>query len=76
MINTGDELVCTDGNNCYVEGEVYTVGDFINERFFEIMTGNNNERWYATKDSKGIYIPFDANKKIAWFDELKHYTGA
>ena len=72
----GDKLICTDGNNCYVEGEVYTVGDFINDRFFKIITSNSTECWYATKDSEGIYIPFDAIKKMAWFTELENYVGA
>ena len=78
-MNTGDKLICTDGNTCYVEGEVYTVGDFVNDKFFKIKTGFNNEYWYATKDIEGIYVRFNSIKdKVsdAWFDELEHQAYA
>ena len=75
MVNTGDELICTDGNNCYVEGYICTIGNFINERFFEVMTGNNKECWYARKDNEGIYVAFDAFKRVVWFDKLEYQVG-
>ena len=74
MINYGDKLICTDGNTFFVEGQVYTVGTIINERFFEISTGSDNEHWYATKDIEGIYVRFNSlNGKMsnAWFAEVK-----
>ena len=74
MINTGDKLLCTDGNAFFVKGQVYTVGSIINEQFFEIKTGCDDEHWYATKDSEGIYIRFNSAKgKVsdAWFSKVK-----
>ncbi|WP_201526285.1 MULTISPECIES: hypothetical protein [Psychrobacter] len=62
MINTGDKLICMDGNTCYVEGEVYTVGSIVNEKFFEISTGSNGGHWYATEDNEGIYVRFNSMK--------------
>lgn len=59
MIKTGDKVVCISGNDFYAEGHVYTVGSFINDKFFEIPTGCNDEYWYATRDSSGISIHFD-----------------
>lgn len=73
MINTGDKLICTNGNIFFVEEEIYTVGNIVNEKFFEIDTGNG-EHWYATKDSEGIYVRFNSLKaKIsdAWFNKLE-----
>lgn len=73
MINTGDKLLCTSGNICYVEGEIYTVGKFVNDKFFEIMTGANEDRWYASNDNDGIHVCFNSMKdsiKDAWFDEV------
>lgn len=69
MINTGDSLMCTSGNLFFVEGEIYTVGNIVNKKFFEIET-KDGDHWYATKDSNGIYVRFNSMKgKIsdAWF---------
>lgn len=62
MINTGDNLLCTFGNDCYVKDGIYTVGDYINQNFFAVMTGDNDECWYATAEcgSDSICIRFDA----------------
>ena len=73
MIKTGDKLICTSGNDFYSVGNVYTVGDFVNDKFFEIATGCNDECWYATRDSSGISIYFDtmqAKMENAYFDKL------
>ncbi len=73
MIKTGDKLVCTSGNDFYSEGTVYTVGDFVNDKFFEIKTGCNDDHWYATRDSSGIYIHFETvatRIENAYFDKL------
>lgn len=59
MINTGDKLLCTDGNACYAAGKTYTVGDFVNSELFELMTGCNDEHWYATISNEGIHVRFD-----------------
>ena len=61
MINTGDQLMCTNGNNFFAEGQIYTVGDIINERFFEIDIGNG-DYWYATRDNNGIYVRFNSSE--------------
>ena len=74
-MKVGDKLICTDGNTCYVAGEVYTVGDFINDKYFKIRTGFDNGYWYATKDDEGIYVRFNSKEdqvSDAWFDELEH----
>lgn len=74
-MKVGDKLICTDGNTCYVTGEIYTVGDFVNDNFFKIETGFNNGYWYGTKDDEGIYVRFNSIKdKVsdAWFDELEY----
>lgn len=60
MVCTGDKLICTDGNTCFVEGQVYTVGNIINNIFFEINIGSDGEHWYATEDNDGIYVRFNA----------------
>ena len=86
MINTGDKLICTKGNHFYVEGDTYTVGRFVNDKYFEVMTGKNEERWYASITENGVYVsfedmPFDYSN--AWFetvqdkseDWLENYTG-
>ena len=75
MIKTGDKLVCTSGNAFYAEGHVYTVGDFINDKFFELPTGCNDEYWYAKRDSSGISIHFDTmttKVRDAHFDKLNN----
>ena len=74
MINTGDNLICVCGNDCYVQGVVYTVGDYINMKFFAVMTGDNDECWYATAECEnaGICIRFDAINDACF----EHYTCA
>lgn len=70
MLKTGDKLICTLGNGCYKEGETYTVGRFINDKFFKLMTGYDGEYWYATNDASGIKVQFDDIKdeySEAWF---------
>ena len=59
MINTGDVLICTSGNQFYKEGELYTVGDFVNDKYFILFTGHDDEHWYATIGEQGIYVSFD-----------------
>ncbi len=59
MINTGDKLLCTSGNYFYQEGQLYTVGEFVNGRYFKLATGFEDEHWYATIDDSGIYVSFD-----------------
>lgn len=39
------------------------------------MTGNNKECWYARKDNEGIYVAFDAFKRVVWFDKLEYQVG-
>lgn len=73
MINTGDQLMCTNGNTFFAEGQVYKVGNIVNKKFFEIDT-DDGDHWYATKDSKGIYVRFDSlegKTSYAWFVKLK-----
>ena len=73
MIKTGNKLICTDGNEFYQKGELYTVGEFINDRYFELLLEGNNECWYGTVDDKGIYVHFaDAinHYSNAWFDTV------
>lgn len=79
MIHTGDKLICTGGNTCYVEGETYTVGEFVNDKFFEIMTGSNDEHWYATRDDEGISVRFNSMKdklSDAWFNVAERHICA
>ncbi len=74
MIKTGDRLLCINGNACYIEGETYTVGEFVNQKYFELMTGHNDEHWYATMDDGGIHVRFDSLQNDcsdAWFHELE-----
>lgn len=61
MINTGDKLICTSGNDCYVQGEIYTVGEFMNDKCFKLMTGSNDEYWYASIDKEGVHVRFRFN---------------
>lgn len=74
MINTGDQLMCINGNPFFVEGDVYIVGNVVNKRFFEILI-DNDDHWYATKDSDGIYVRFNSLKgkmSHAWFVKVQH----
>lgn len=73
MINTDDKLLCIKGNDFYSEGEIYTVGRIVNQKYFQILTETHDDHWYATVDEEGIYVSFDsmdtpANK--AWFDTV------
>ena len=73
MINTGDKLISRNGNSFFVEGEFYTVGSIVNEKFFEIKI-SDDDYWYATKDSDGIYVRFNSLKgkmSDAWFTKVK-----
>lgn len=73
MMKSGDRIICTQGNELYLEGEFYTVGEFINERYFQLLTGYNGELWYAAINDVGICVPFNAMESgysDAWFTEL------
>lgn len=73
MINTDDKLLCVRGNDFYAEGEIYTVGRIVNNKYFQLLTGNNEDHWYATLDDQGIYVSFDsitAKNSKAWFDKI------
>ncbi len=59
MIRSGDKLKCICGNDFFVEGSVYTVGNIISNKFFQITISANDDYWYATKDSEGIYVRFN-----------------
>ncbi|WP_040642605.1 hypothetical protein [Psychrobacter aquaticus] len=72
-IKTNDKLLCIRGNDFYLEGEIYTVGRIVNNRYFQLLTGNNDDHWYATLDDEGIYVSFDsttAKNSKAWFDRI------
>ena len=73
MINTDDKLICIQGNDFYSEGKIYTVGRIVNNKYFQLLTGNNDDHWYATLDDEGIYVSFDsmsAADNKAWFDKI------
>lgn len=73
MINTGDKLICIQGNDIYLEGSLYTVGRIINDKHFQLLTGNNADHWYATLNNQGIRVEFNMMKdkqRDAWFDEI------
>ncbi len=77
MIHTGDKLICTSGNEFYEEGELYTVGEFVNDKYFELSTGCENEHWYASIDDSGIYVSFDSmtnRYRNARFNTVKDNT--
>lgn len=72
-IKTDDKLLCTRGNNFYSEGEVYTVGRIVNNKYFQLLTTNKEDHWYATLDEEGIYVSFDSitdKDSRAWFDRI------
>ena len=74
MINTGDKLICTNGNYFYEESKLYTVSEFVNDKYFKLSTGNNEEHWYATIDDSGIYVSFDCLSvecENAWFETIE-----
>lgn len=73
MISTNDKLLCVRGNDFYAEGEIYTVGRIVNNKYFQLLTDNNEDHWYATLDEKGIYVSFDsmtAKNSKARFDKI------
>ena len=73
MINTNDRLICIKGNDVYSEGEIYTVGRIVNDKYFQLMTGSNDDHWYATLDNEGICVSFDsivAEGNKALFDKI------
>ena len=73
MINTDDKLICIQGNEFYAEGEIYTVGRIVNKKYFQLLTGSNDDHWYATLDDEGIYVSFDSmspKDNKAWFDKI------
>jgi hypothetical protein len=73
MINTGDKLLCTQGNDFYSEGKIYTVGRIVNNKYFQVLTADNDDHWYATLGDNGIYVSFDsmtAKSSKACFDEV------
>ncbi|WP_348549808.1 hypothetical protein AADH33_05320 [Psychrobacter sp. KFRI-CH2-11] len=73
VINTNDKLLCIQGNKFYAEGEIYTVGRIVNNRYFQLLTGSNDDHWYATLDERGIYVSFDSmtpDNNKAWFDKI------
>jgi len=75
MIKTGDELLCTDGNDCYVAGRTYIVGKFVSGKYFELLTGCNDDRWYVTMDDEGIRVCFSAITNDycdAWFTKVEN----
>ncbi|WP_413520736.1 hypothetical protein [Psychrobacter glacincola] len=62
------------GNAFYTAGHIYTVGNFINERYFELMTGINDECWYSEVDEEGIHVSFKDiadEYQNAWFDKIE-----
>lgn len=72
-INTDDKLLCVKGNDFYSEGEIYTVGRIVNDKYFQILTSGDDDHWYATLDDKGIYVSFDstiATDNKAFFDKI------
>lgn len=73
MIVSGDRLMCIKGNDLYAEGEFYTVGEFVNDKYFQLLTGCNGELWYASINDEGIRVPFNATESgygDAWFIEI------
>ena len=73
MINTDDKLICIKGNEFYAEGQIYTFGRIVNNKYFQQLTGSNDDHWYATLDDEGIYVSFDymsPKDNKAWFDKM------
>jgi hypothetical protein len=60
MLRVGDKLMCTAGNVFYREGKVYTVGDFVNDKYFVLKTGSSEEHWYATISDEGVHVRFNS----------------
>lgn len=79
MISTGDQLLCTAGNTFYSAGNTYIVGEFVNEKYFQLLTGYNDEHWYATLNDEKVYVHFDSNTAVysdAWFDKMNNRKSA
>lgn len=79
MINTGDKLLCTAGNTFYAAGNTYVVGDFVNDKYFQVLTGYNDEHWYATLNNEKIYVHFDSITTVyndACFDKMNNQKSA
>lgn len=74
MVRSGDKLVCTNGNPFFKAGSTYTVGNIVTSKLFEVKVGANDEFWYATADSEGIYVRFNSKETAihdAWFSLAK-----
>ena len=72
MLITGDTLLCTDGNEFYEAGKVYRIGEFINDKYFELPLDDGC--WYGTIDDKGIYVQFNStlgDYNNAWFEVIE-----
>ncbi len=79
MISTGDQLLCTAGNTFYSAGNTYIVGEFVNEKYFQLLTGYNDEHWYATLNDEKVYVHFDSITAVysdAWFDKMNNRKSA
>ena len=75
MINTGDKLLCTAGNEFYEAGKLYTIGEFINDKYFELPVDEGC--WYGTIDDRGIYVQFNCTVSgygNAWFEIIENKT--
>ena len=69
MLITGDTLFCTDGNEFYEAGKLYRIGEFINDKYFELPLDDGC--WYGTIDDQGIYVQFNSilsDYGNAWFE--------
>lgn len=74
MIDVDDQLLCVSGNEFYTKGDVYIVGNFVNDKYFELLTGCNDEHWYATEDKRGIKVCFNTKYNDlddAWFCKVE-----
>lgn len=73
-IYTDDKLLCIQGNDIYREGEIYTVGRIVNDKYFQLLTSGNDDHWYATHDEQGIHVSFDTTVSTtpnkAFFDKI------
>ena len=73
-IYTDDKLLCIQGNDIYLEGEIYTVGRIVNDKYFQLLTSDNDDHWYATYDEQGIHVSFDTTVSTtpnkAFFDKI------
>ncbi|WP_367106371.1 hypothetical protein [uncultured Psychrobacter sp.] len=79
MISPGDKLLCTTGNTFYSAGNTYVVGDIVNDKYFQLFTGYNDEHWYASLNHEKIYVSFNSATTVyndAWFDKLNNKKSA